>query len=94
MLHHIPKTSHYMLQFVLASEYNGTWWYTWHIVNNFKSNVVTCFSNNPTKINVFLLHQPCCEFRIKRIPKCTPFMNFPPIDEILPIVDYEFLDGS
>jgi hypothetical protein len=50
--------------------------------------------NNPTKINVFLSHQPFCEDAIERIPKCTPFMNLPTINEIFLIAHWKLLDSS
>ncbi len=40
------------------------------------------FGNNPTKINVFLSHQPFCGGGIEGTTKYTPFTNLQTINEI------------
>jgi hypothetical protein len=70
-----------------------------HIPNNWNNcvggqDMQTYSQNNPTKINVFLSHQPFCECGIEIIGKCIPFMNQPTIEKIFPIVHYKFLDAS
>jgi hypothetical protein len=78
----------YNLWLTLHMPYSYNWKNSVH-----RQDIPTYYGNNPIEINVFLSHQPICEFGIKRIPKCTSFMNLPPIDEIFLVPNYKFLDG-
>ncbi len=42
----------------------------------------------------FCCINPFVNVESKEFPNAPPFMNLPPIDEILLVVDYKFLDGS